>query len=184
MKSRIKTKPLPVPQLSSRNDMESAVAEVTAMKLRETELTAAMDKEITAIRSQYEDRMAEIRARLDTHVSALMAWAENNRSEFGKTKSLDAVHGTIGWRTGTPSLKTLSGWTWDRVLEKLELLGLADYVRIKREVDKQKIIADRELFADGAGLKEIGVRCQQDDFFFVDPKIQHVDRRETSEFAS
>ncbi|MCX7006423.1 MAG: host-nuclease inhibitor Gam family protein, partial [Kiritimatiellaeota bacterium] len=98
-------------------------------------------------------------------------WAENNPAEFGTRKSIDFVNGQVGFRTGQPKLTRLAGWTWDRILEAVGRV-LPDYVRIKKEVDRERIIADREILTPL--LRDIGVEVEQDEAFFVDPKREEI----------
>jgi phage host-nuclease inhibitor protein Gam len=67
-----------------------------------------------------------------------------------------------------PTLKTLKGWTWALVLERIGALRLTQYIRTKSEPDKEKLLADREKLGDR--LTEVGVQVVQAETFFVDPK--------------
>jgi phage host-nuclease inhibitor protein Gam len=100
-------------------------------------------------------------------------WAEANPREFGEGRSIQTVHGALGWRLGGPSLRTLTGWTWDRVKETLKAANAAGYLRVKEEVNKQNLLADRD--AIGAEkLREIGVRVVQEESFFVEPNLTDI----------
>lgn len=46
--------------------------------------------------------------------------------------------GTIGYRLST-KLKTLPKWTFERVLESLKAGNKTEYIRIKEEVDKERL---------------------------------------------
>lgn len=56
---------------------------------------------------------------------------------------METAHGVLGFRTGTPKLKTRKGFTWAAVLELLKEFNPA-YVRTSEEVAKDKLLADRE----------------------------------------
>jgi hypothetical protein len=79
------------------------------------------------------------------------------------------VHGLVGFRTGTPKLKLLSGWTWEKVLEFISVNQLMDLIRTKKEVDKELILANRDCIKPET-LKQIGIKVVQDEAFFVEPK--------------
>lgn len=176
-KERIKARIIPP---ATREEMEQLVGGIAALKTGERSLTAAMDAEIKTIRDSYLADINEANEKVAALMPRALAWAEAHPDEFGKLRSIDMLHGVIGWRTNTPSLKTLAGWTWDRVLEKLESLkNLAQYVRTKKEVNKQAIIADR----DGIGpemLGVIGLRVVQEEEFYVEPKLTETTTREVA----
>jgi phage host-nuclease inhibitor protein Gam len=118
--------------------------------------------------------LAEIDQRIKEKSTTVQSWAEANPSEFGALKSLDVTHAVIGWRTGQPTLKTLAGWTWDRVLEKLNLVAASTYIRLKEEVNKAAILADRESLG-AEKLRGMGMRVVQDESFFIEPKITETE---------
>jgi phage host-nuclease inhibitor protein Gam len=70
-------------------------------------------------------------------------------------------------------LKTLPGWTFDRVLQTLKTAGALDYIRVKEEVHKQNLLSDRESIGPER-LREIGLRVVQEETFFVEPKLTEV----------
>src|SRR5574341_1447265 len=117
MKNRIKLK---APVIKSRAEMEALVREIAELTLDRNKQQIEMDQEITAIKERYETKLSQCNKALEEKTEVARAWAEANPAEFNGRKSLDLTHGSVGWRTGQPTLKTLSGWTWDRVLEKLK----------------------------------------------------------------
>lgn len=166
-KERIK---LTQPVLKSRLQVEDTLREIVGATLNRNRANLEMDKGITAIRARYESLINECNKSIEEKSELVRIWAEENPAEFGKLKSLDFVHAIIGFRTGTPTLKTLRGWTWDRVLEKLRGIGLLAYIRTKEEVNKQALLIDRESLGEDR-LKEIGLHVKQEESFFIEPKL-------------
>jgi phage host-nuclease inhibitor protein Gam len=163
--------------LKSRDQVETVLREIAQVTLKRNQAQLKMDELITNIRTQYEELIGDCTTHLESQTELIRAWAEANPSEF-KGKSADFVHAQIGWRTGQPTLKTLAGWTWDRVLEKLKgLPNLLQYIRIKEEVNKQSIIGDREGFGPD-GLRLIGVRVVQEESFFIEPKLSEIENKQ------
>lgn len=155
---------------ATREEMECLVGEIALLKTAERAAKADMDEEIKACKDGFLTTFTEIEERLAVLLPQARAWAEFNPAEFGKAKSIAMLHGTIGWRLNTPSLKTAAGWTWDRVLEKIQAMGAAmsGFVRTKEEVNKQLIIDRRDDIGADA-LKSIGLRIVQEDEFYVEP---------------
>ncbi|MHC1762897.1 MAG: host-nuclease inhibitor Gam family protein [Verrucomicrobiia bacterium] len=177
MKNRIK---LTRPAIKSRLDLEDIVRAIADLTLERNIQQTNLDQELTSIRAEYEATLTRLSQDLDEKVELVRAWAEANPDEFKGLKSLDLVHGVIGWRTGQPTLKTLTGWTWDRVLEKLKAIGWFSYVRSKEEVNKQQILAERETIAP-ENLRNIGVKVVQAEAFYVEPKLEELENRQTVE---
>ena len=176
MSKRIK---LTRPALRTRTEAEAAVREITERTILRNQLTLQMDAKITEIKEHYEARFAELDQELRERTDLVRSWAEDNQSEFAGLKSLAMTHGVVGWRTGQPTLKTLSGWTWDRVLERLKTALMAGYVRKKEEVNKAELLADREILGQ-EGLRLIGVRVAQEESFFVEPNLTETTDRQTA----
>jgi phage host-nuclease inhibitor protein Gam len=133
-------------------------------------ITAAMDKKITEIRDKYSASLDDLVKDQEEQLKVIQAYCTENKAQlFAEKRSMPTVHGTVGFRLGTPKLKTLPKWTWDRVLEKLKVV-MPDYVRTKSEVDKERLLSDRNDEAVAPMLNEVGVYVDQDEAFFVELK--------------
>jgi phage host-nuclease inhibitor protein Gam len=162
------------PVIRSREDMESLVAEITVLKNHQRLLTAQMDSQIQNIREFYEPQLVARSQSLEEKIELAREWGEANPDQFGTARSIEMVHGVVGWRTGPPALKTLAGWTWDRVKDTLKTIGAGAYIRTKEEVNKQNLLADRD--AIGAEkLRQLGLRVAQEEAFYVEPKLTGVE---------
>jgi phage host-nuclease inhibitor protein Gam len=177
-KNRIKTKAGSV--AVSRHEVEALVGELALVKLNEIKITALMDGQIAAIRSRFESQLGETAKRAEEIALILQAWAEAHPEEFEKRKSIEFVGGKIGFRTGTPKLKTLKRWTWDLVLTALKNVNWGkNYIRTKEDVDKEAILRDYQ-GEENKALAAIGVQIVQDETFYCEPDLTHVETRETA----
>jgi phage host-nuclease inhibitor protein Gam len=175
MSKRIKSKGSVI---RSRAEAETFVGRVRSLVIRRAELMAQREAQVKALDDRFKSEVGHLNEQIDLDTELLRGWAESNPSEFGSSKSLQCLHGVFGWRTGQPQLKTLSGFTWDRVLEKLRTLTpFRGFIRTKEEVDKAAILAKRDEMLP-ADLRTIGVRVVQEETFFVDPKIDEADTRQ------
>ena len=82
---------------------------------------------------------------------------------------MESVHGVIGFRTGTPKLKTLKGFTWGAVTNLLKEF-LPAYVRVTEEPAKDKLLADRDNEEVSGMFTRVGIAVAQDETFYVEPK--------------
>lgn len=167
-KHRIK---LSRPVVSSRADAERILGEIAADTAALNSIQAELDAEITAVRQRFEGRIDNLAKQLEHKSGLLQQWAEASPEEFGERKSIELLHGRLGFRTGTPKLKTISGWTFDRVLSVVA----EAFVRKKQELDKEALLAAhaRKQVSD-EDLKKIGVRVIQEETFFVEPKLEET----------
>jgi phage host-nuclease inhibitor protein Gam len=173
MNKRIK---LNGPALRSRTELEVTLQEIRDLTIARNKVALDRETAIAEIDARVGPFLQDMTTQLTQKTEVVRAWAEANPSEFNGLKSLDTTHAVIGWRTGQPTLKTLAGWTWDRVLKKLSMFAPAA-VRVKEEVNKQQLIAARETLGDEL-LRDLGVRVVQDESFFVEPKLEEIENRQ------
>ncbi len=165
-------KKLTIEPVRTREEMEAVVGEICALSIRQDELVAQRDAYLMEVRERYKASLAEIEPRIARLLERAESWAEAHPEEFGKAKSIEMTHGVVGYRTGQPKLKTLAKWTWDRVLQALKDGPRNPYVRVREEVDKERLLADRD--ALGPRLSEFGLRVMQDEVFYVQPHRENA----------
>lgn len=153
--------------------METALGEFAQADSTIQKIEADMELKITAIREKEAVRLAELQQKKDDAVEVLQAFAtENKETLFAKVKSYKSVHGVIGFRTGTPKIKQLKGFTKESVLALVKVL-LPDYVRTTEEVAKDKLLADRDGEGMEDNMKRCGLSVVQDETFYVEPKKEN-----------
>ena len=154
----------------TREQMEEAFGKFALADAKLQGINAKMDAEITKIRDKNADTLTEWQEQKDKAFDFLQAYATENREAlFTKKKSMETTHGVLGFRTGTPKLKTRKGFTWASVLQLLKEYG-PSYVRTTEEVAKDKLLADRETEDLMEIMPKIGIMVDQDETFFVEPK--------------
>ena len=137
-------------------------------------------------------RIAALTAEKEQAFDVLQAYATENQAElFAKKKSLDMAHGVIGFRTGTPKLKTLKGFTWASALQLAKKFLPITYIRQTEEIAKDRLLADRDLDEVAvydtptgddrtATMREAmavcGIQVVQEETFFVEPKKEDDER--------
>lgn len=169
----------------SREEADEAFGVYATADAEISKINASMELQFAKIREKNAERLTLLQAERESAFEVLQAYAvENKDSLFAKKKSLELTHGVIGFRTGTPKLKTLKGFTWASALELVRrFLGFA-YVRTVDELAKDRLLADRELegvvvydkgpTGRAASMKEAleicGLHVVQDEAFYVEPK--------------
>lgn len=154
-------------------------------------IQAEIELQCAKIREKYQGQLGALMCERECAFDTLQAFATENQAElFARKKSLDMAHGTIGFRTGTPKLKTLKGFTWASALELVKTF-LPGYARQTVEIAKDKLLADRDLenvgvpAGDAAGtaagmamseaMSKCGIQVVQDETFYVEPKKEEID---------
>lgn len=151
----------------TREQMEEAFGQYALADAEVQSITASMDQQFVAIREQHADRLAVLEEQKSKALEVMQIFATENRDElFSKRKSMETAHGVIGFRTGTPKLKTKKGFTWAAVLELLRKFG-RDYIRATEEIAKDKLVADRDSDECQQLMEDCGIMVAQDETFYV-----------------
>lgn len=158
----------------TREAADEALATYAKADAQAAKIAADIELQCVKIREKYADKLAELEGQKSTAFDTLQAYASENKGElFTKKKSLDMVHGTIGFRTGTPKLKTLKGFTWASALTLVKEF-MSDFIRTSEEIAKDKLLADREAEGMAEKMEKCGIYVAQDETFFVEPKREEV----------
>ena len=156
--------------IRTREELESVMGEYAAQVLERDRLTVAMETEIAAVRTRYETPIAACVQCGDGLFEDLQSWATLNPDAFGERRSLELLHGAVGFRACPPSVKQVSGVKSEYTIELL-LAGHGSWTRVKAEVDKQRILAD---LANGDAaeeqLKPFGLQVERKEIFYAEIK--------------
>lgn len=167
----------------TREAADEAFAVYAKADAQSAKITADIELQCAKIREKYANKLAELEGEKEKAFDTLHAYATEHQSElFTKKKSLEMAHGVIGFRTGTPKLKTLKGFTWASALQLVKEF-LPGYIRQTEEIAKDKLLADRdsEVSADGVELVPMtermvkcGIQVTQEETFYVEPKKEET----------
>ena len=163
-----------VTELLDRAGAEKVLKQYANATSEIKEIEAKNEILIQAVREKSaSDLLTHSQAQRDA-LDKLQYYAEFNREGiFKNKKSIDMVHGRIGFRIGTYKVKAI-GTTLAKAFEAVKMANLK-FIRIKEELDKDKIINSREDAVLMSKLKAIGLEVDQDETFFVEVKDEQVD---------
>jgi phage host-nuclease inhibitor protein Gam len=154
---------------------EEAFANYAKADAQSAKITAEIELQCAKIREKYQNRLSELDTEKTLAFDTLQSFATENKDDlFCKKKSMDMAHGTIGFRTGTPKLKTLKGFTWQAALQLVREF-LPGYIRTTEEITKDKLLADRDGEEMSDKMAHCGITVVQDETFFVEPKKEDTD---------
>jgi phage host-nuclease inhibitor protein Gam len=169
--SRIKK---PTVEAPPWGQVESLLRSLGRLQAQRGEAMAALDQEIIRVRSRYAYKLDALQQGIDYRLALLEAAAVANPEQFEAKKSVEFLSGTIGFRTATPSLKTIAKWTWDRVLTYLRDHKKEEFFETSWRINKEAILADREKLGK-KGLAALGVKVAQPESFYAEPKLEKSD---------
>ena len=168
----------------SREAADEAFATYAKSDAQVQKINAEIELQCAKIREKYADKLATLTSEKEQAFDTLQSFATEHQEEFfSKKKSLDMAHGTIGFRTGTPKLKTLKGFTL------VKKILPATYIRLTEEIAKDRMLADRDLeevavYDTPTGddrtttmreaMAVCGIAVVQDETFYVEPKKEEV----------
>lgn len=174
----------------TREAADEAFATYAKSDAQIQKINAEIELQCAKIREKYADKLATLGAEKDKAFDVLQSFATENQAElFTKKKSLDMAHGTIGFRTGTPKLKTLKGFTWASALQLAKKFLPITYIRQTEEIAKDKLLADRDMkevavYDTPTGdprevtmreaMAACGIQVAQDETFYVEPKKEET----------
>lgn len=161
--ARITTPTTHVPEnLAETNTL---VGEIGITQAEIDKIEAELEAKVAALREAKRERLEALRAGVKANVTALAAFASANRRKLtdgDKRKSVELEAGDFGWRLHPPATKITT--SDPEVITLLEEAGLGEYVVETKRLDRERLIADREIL-DVSGLKFV-----QTETFFVKPK--------------
>ena len=158
----------------TKEQANEAMGKFAALDAREQQITSKMDEQITKIREKYSDDLLFIAEQKEEAFAVVQCYATENREElFPKKKSIDTPHGLFGFRTGTPKLKTLKGFTWASVTNMLKEF-LPDFVRVSEEANKQALLDSRDVPEVAEKFEKCGFVVDQDETFFIEVKKEEA----------
>ncbi len=169
-------------KIGTRAEAEAAAAEIARMELERRNWQNLMDNEVERARLMYSANINALAEDSEVKLSRLTAWADQNRGEFAERRSIETPSATFGFRLGTPKVGKLRGWTWERVLEAVKATGwpFDGWLRQKWELNKERILTDRKV---GEKIERLGIVIEQDETFFVEPKLSEPARAMKQEAA-
>ena len=156
----------------SHEEAEQAMAvfaqNTTQLKLIE----ARMEEEKQQIDNKFLGEITRLKTAMEEQVNMLQVYGQQFKDNW-KGKSLELLHGKIGFRTGNPKLVKDRKFTWDAVTELLKR-AFPTFIRTSYEINKEALIAFRDKKEFGDIRESCYVDVVQDETFFVEAKTEEL----------
>jgi phage host-nuclease inhibitor protein Gam len=141
-----------VPQ--SKDDCAAAIRTLGDLVRTFERQRTQMNDEIAAVAAVHQPVLSGLQAQIDAQRAGIQAWCEAHRVQLcgehdrlGKTANL--ITGEVSWRVRPPSVAIRGAET---VLETLERMGLARFVRTKQEPNKEAMLNEPDAVRGIAGI--------------------------------
>jgi phage host-nuclease inhibitor protein Gam len=156
--------------ITGREDLENVLGQYATAVIDGDALKAEMERKIAEIRADYEGRAAEIGRRQEDLFADIEAYLLGNPQEIPEgRKSLELLHGTVGFRTGNPTVRLPRGVDEAALCEELRCSGFPEYVRTREEVNREAVLAADDPTRESLAAHGVKV-TQTKDRFFVEVK--------------
>ena len=152
----------------SKDDVVAYIREIGDLTRDRERLAAAMNDGIAELQEKYANDAAPLNERIEALQDSVQLWCEANRLSITDGGKVKFVTGTVKWRVNPPKV-SVSGV--DAVIALLEAdPDRSRFLRVKREVNKEAILNEQELFVDGQvpGIKLVLGK----EFFVIEPHDQ------------
>ncbi len=167
-KSPVKRAVAPVPQ--SRDEAADFVRGMGQESRAIEQIKAALNEQTERLQAAAMERIKPHVQKRDQYLEGVYAYAQANRAELTedeKRKSVDVATGVFGWRWTPPKVAFKDE---EKVIAACKALGHPEFVRVKEEVAKDKMLADIEV---ARSIK--GVTIEQKEEFYVKPAEMDVE---------
>lgn len=162
-KNRIKATALSV-NLSSKKSVQKAIKDLGDYQREHLRIETLKNDEIAKIAHNYSDALDDLQSKIVNLQEGIQAYCESNRDDLtqnGKIKTVNFETGEAGWRKDPPSVRVTKE---AEVITSLEKLGLEQFIRVQKKVNKDAVLLDKETAKSVAG---ISINDGSEKFFIV-----------------
>ncbi|MFO1418362.1 MAG: host-nuclease inhibitor Gam family protein [Methylotetracoccus sp.] len=163
-KTRIKSAAADISVPQTRDDVSAAIARIGIAQRERERIQADMNDALAKLKEMHEAQAAPFKDEIEMLSKGVQLWCEAHRGELthdGKRKFHHFAAGEVKWRMRPPSVGLRA---MDNIIDACKRLGLARFVRVKEEVNKEAMLAEPDL----AGTIT-GVTIRQGEDFVIVP---------------
>jgi phage host-nuclease inhibitor protein Gam len=142
-------------------------------------VTAQMNAELQAVRQKYA-KVQDLTKTIQERQDVVETFAKRHKELFVDPRFMDLGRAIIGFRLGPHELRLRRGRTWKEVAVYIVGQVAAGYLDAKYlrywdpDVNKEALLEDREPLTQSGMLDELGLRVEQADNFYLEPKHEEV----------
>ena len=156
--------------IATLDDFDGVLREIALIDATVTGADVDRQNDIITAEGTFAARTKTLTDRRALLAEQLQLFYRANRKEIEgpkKKKSIELRFGSAGIKISAPSLRTLKGWTWEKVLTAIRGPERSRFVRSKETVDKAALKAAK---LPDHELALIGVKVHQSETFWFETK--------------
>lgn len=151
---------------ANREEMVAVSAALARTLLLREEKQKQLARAVDALRAEHMPEIEAMKSDEAELLAALERFALENPEVWGSRKTIDTGHGTLGWRTNPPALKTAPKWTWQKVVNNI-VHRFPGWVRHKMELNKEVVLREAGNFSE-TDLRNMGLKIVREEQFRFD----------------
>lgn len=156
----------PQPQIiSSWDELDQKLRRMGEIDIAVLKLEGEMTLRINEIRAEYETRAEGLKYERLTIEGGIVAFVEDHKDEFAKTRSKELTFGVIAFRV----VKKIVIRSIKATIAAMHALHLEQYIRTIEEPDKELMVD-----LDDNTLSKIGAVRKVDDKLRIEPNIERI----------
>lgn len=154
----------------SREEVQGAIKEIGDKQRELQRLATEMNDELAAISERYAPLIEAVKDEIKPMQKGVQMWCEVHRNALtdnGKVKTAQLLTGEVSWRFKPPSVTVRNA---EAVIDVLEKVGLSRFVRVKKEVNKEAVLAEPQAVS---AIEGISIKSGEEEFI-IKPFEQDV----------
>jgi phage host-nuclease inhibitor protein Gam len=157
--------------LKNYTDVDNILRAIAIIDSKKMRLESEMNDALIKVQQKYQPQTDKLSAEKLGYVRDIELFCKQNKPEFEAQRTKMLNYGEVGFRKGTGALKTLKGFTWEAVKSVIKSSKkLAEnYLRVKEEVDKSKILTAN---LKPEELARMGLCIHQEDNFVYEAYLK------------
>lgn len=176
--------------LTTREGMEAEITNYLQKSLRHAEVTAQMEQAKVEVERRFEAQLNALAGEIELSFAAVHNFCQLHRRSLmpDDKKSFETVNASVAFENTPHSVGKTTKETFAAIAKRLQglvftgadgqpELDCAKYVRESDpELNKAALLADRPKLTPEQ-LRAMGIRFEQDEFFYIRPKSQIVESK-------
>lgn len=135
----------------SKSEVMEKITQIGNKQREIVRLEAEMNDKIAEITEQYKGNISTLQDEVIILTHSAQIWCEANRNSLLEKglKTANLIVGEVSWRYRPAKVNVRKE---DFVIEQLEQKGLTQFIRVKKNVNKDAVLADRQAVQDIDGI--------------------------------
>jgi phage host-nuclease inhibitor protein Gam len=147
------------------HDVDIGLRRIGEIDIALSRLEGEMTLRINEVRARWEAKAEALKTERNRVHAGIELFAQERKEEFARVRSKELTFGTVAYRI----VHRVFIRSKKSTVAAMEALGLNDYLRIRKDPDKEAMKA-----LDAATLAKVGASLKTDDQLSVEPNMERI----------